>query len=447
MQRRRGISPSLLSASGRVPAGRAPVPRLAAALTAMLLPLVLASPLAAQGRGGARVPVETVQRVMTAEFSLCDRTENATASELDAIAAEIRQAIDQAQRRVDRLVADSAAAARALKDAQDKVTEVDKRLGPLQAERNKVLSDMQVYDDQLIRLEQGNAPAGEPSEHAQLMQREKSLRERIAQLTAEVEKARQLQGSGPMNPLPTQGDDVQRFFQNMASDDGPVGPLKEAVTELNGVMARLRAIRRETHPIRFGAEYTALQRRLDDLNRRIGEIETELNTATRARDRAKTAWENFDLRGLDRAHEENLYVYEHFMRAQHCVEKRRRQLNQEAPPVSTSAAGSASGRWGVFCRFNDPDYGQITDGGTFTITLDGRGGVAGTYVSDMSNYAVSGSVAPDGSASGAGSGGGWSVSWSGRLGQTAGGTVGNGGVNVTITSFGGGSCSGTWSIP
>jgi len=410
----------------------------------LLTALVLPSPARAQQ---PRVPAATVQRVISSEFAFCGRTETASAAELDRIGAEIQQAIDLAQRRVNQLAADSAAVSTALKNAQAKVDEVDGKLSPLQVERAKVLSDMTPYADQIARLEQGNAPAGAVSEHAELMAREAELRKRVADLTAQLEKLRNVQRTGPMNPLPTSGDDIQRFFQGMASADGPVADLRKAQNDLAAVMGRLREIRRETIPIRFSPEYTALQRRLEELNRQIGDLETQLQTAQRARDTAKSAWESFDVKALAVAHEENLYVYEHMTRAQHCVQKRREQLNREAPPVATTTAGAVSGQWGVFCRFTDPDYGELTDGGTFRLTFDGRGGVAGSYVSSNATYTVAGTVAADGSAAGSGSGSGWAVTWSGRFGQSGGGTVGNGSVAVNITQYGGGTCSGTWSAP
>jgi chromosome segregation ATPase len=387
---------------------------------------------------------------MTAEYAFCSRTEGAPASELDAVDSEIQTAMDQAQRRVDQLVADSASVATRLRNAQAKVDEIDGKLSPLQVERSKILSDMKPFADQIARLEQGNAPAGVAGDHAQLMAREAELRARIATMTAELEKLRSIQRGGPMNPLPTQGDEIQRFFQGMTAAEGPVADLRRAQQELEDVMARLREIRRETIPIRYDPQYVALQRRLEEINRQIAAIETELDAARRARDEAKTALEQSELKTLELAHVENLYIYEHMIRARQCVQKRREQLNGAAPPVQATSARAATGRWSVSCRFKDPDYGNTTDGGGFSLTptLDGRGGVRGAYVSSNANYEVTGRIAPDGSATGTGSGSGWTVTWSGRFAEAGGNTVGNGNVNVTFTDVEeGGTCTGTWSIP
>jgi predicted nuclease with TOPRIM domain len=397
-----------------------------------------------------RVPAATVQRVIASEYAFCARTEGAIASELDAIEAEIQDAMDQAQRRVDQLAADSARAAARLTNAQAKVDEIDARLSPLQVERSKVLSDMKPFADQIASLEQGNAPVGAAGEHAQLMAREAELRDRIAAMTAELEKLRSIQRGGPVSPLPAQGDEIQRFFQNMAGAEGPVADLRRAQQQLEEVMARLREIRRETIPIRFDPQYVALLRRLEELNRQIATVETELDAARRGRDEAKTASEQYDGKALELAHVENLYIYEHMIRARHCIEKRREQLNRAAPAAPATPARAASGQWSVQCRFKDPDYGNTTDGGGFSLTptLDGRGGVRGAYVSSNASYEVTGRIAPDGSASGTGAGSGWTVTWSGRFAEAGGNTVGNGSVNVTFTDVEeGGTCTGTWSIP
>jgi hypothetical protein len=233
----------------------------------------------------------------------------------------------------------------------------------------------------------------------------------------------------------------------MSDAEGPVAELRQAHADLSSVIGRLRDIRRETIPIRFGDEYQRHHSRLEEMKRQIGDIEVEMRAAKIDRDAAKTAWEEFDLKGLELAHEENLYAYEHFTRAGHCVQKRRQALAQAAPPVSPSMAGTGSGQWGVFCRFTDPDYGSLTDGGSFSVTFNGQGGVSGTYQSSNASYGVGGNVAADGTASGNGSGAGWSVAWGGRFGRQGGAIVGGGNVTVTITDFGGGTCNGTWSLP
>ena len=116
-------------------------------------------------------------------------------------------------------------------------------------------------------------------------------------------------------------------------------------------------------------------------------------------------------------------------------------------PVPTSLQGSASGKWSAGCSWNDPDIARSTDGGTFTITFDGRGGVSGTYQSSSSAYGVTGTIAANGSANGSGTGAGWSVNWSGTFQQQGGAITGGGGLSVGITDFGGGSCTGTWAVP
>ena len=88
------------------------------------------------------------------------------------------------------------------------------------------------------------------------------------------------------------------------------------------------------------------------------------------------------------------------------------------------------------------------DGGTFSLSITPTGVVTGTYVSGNATYPVTGQVAANGSAGGTGSGSGWSVNWSGTIQRTAaGGATGNGGVTVTVSDLGGGTCTGGWSIP
>ncbi|MFN2383556.1 MAG: hypothetical protein ABR559_04760 [Gemmatimonadota bacterium] len=117
-------------------------------------------------------------------------------------------------------------------------------------------------------------------------------------------------------------------------------------------------------------------------------------------------------------------------------------------PVPTTLQGTASGKWSSACSWNDPEMDKFTDGGTFTITFDGRGGVSGSYISSSSAYGVEGAIAASGTANGTGSGSGWSLNWSGRFDQPReGGIVGSGGLQVTISDFGGGSCTGTWAVP
>lgn len=259
---------------------------------------------AAASPQAARVPAATVQRVMSSEFAFCGRAESASAGDLDALDAEIRGAIDQAQRRVNSLVTDSVAAAKRLTDAQTRYDEVDGRLSPLQIERNSVQAQLKPIDDELARIEGGTAQPGQLNEHAQLMASQTELQGRIAFLTAEVEKVKQIQ----QRDIQARGDSVQDFLQGLTANEGPVADLRRAQEELKGVIERLREIRRETIPIRFGAQYTELHRKLADLERRIAEVEAELDTARRARDTARTARENFDLAGLEMAHEENLYA-------------------------------------------------------------------------------------------------------------------------------------------
>ena len=118
-----------------------------------------------------------------------------------------------------------------------------------------------------------------------------------------------------------------------------------------------------------------------------------------------------------------------------------------ATPVPGTLQGSVNGKWSAGCSWNDPDIDRSTDGGTFTVTFDGQGGVSGVYESSSSSFGVSGTIAADGTANGNGTGSGWSVTWSGRFEQRGGATVGSGGLGVTITDFGGGSCTGTWAVP
>jgi hypothetical protein len=118
-------------------------------------------------------------------------------------------------------------------------------------------------------------------------------------------------------------------------------------------------------------------------------------------------------------------------------------------PVTGAFAGSVTGRWSAGCSWNSDDPGArpSTDGGTFTLAFDGRGGASGSYQGSNGAYGISGGVTADGSANGSGSGDGWSVNWSGRFQQTGGGITGGGGLTVAISSLGGGSCTGTWAVP
>lgn len=118
------------------------------------------------------------------------------------------------------------------------------------------------------------------------------------------------------------------------------------------------------------------------------------------------------------------------------------------PPTPPPAAVSANGTWSVSCAWKDPDFAPSRDGGRFTITIAADGAVAGTYESSSSAYPVGGRVEADGQARGEGTGAGWSIGWTGSIQRPAAGSVtGTGGIEVSITDFGGGTCSGGWSIP
>jgi len=137
---------------------------------------------------------------------------------------------------------------------------------------------------------------------------------------------------------------------------------------------------------------------------------------------------------------------------QRLVEELTRRGAAVPPPASTpplTATGSTSGRWSAACSYRSDDAGAqpSTDGGTFSLAFDGRGGVSGSYQGANGSFGVTGSVGLDGSASGSGAGDGWSVNWSGSFQQTGGAITGSGGLSVAISAFGGGSCTGTWAVP
>lgn len=118
------------------------------------------------------------------------------------------------------------------------------------------------------------------------------------------------------------------------------------------------------------------------------------------------------------------------------------------PPVQATGSWQVAGTWGVNCKWNDPDIKGSSDGGGFSLTVAPSGDVTGNYQSSGSSYPVGGRVSPDGRAGGQGAGAGWSIGWSGSIIRAASGSgTGSGVVEVTITDFGGGACSGQWSIP
>jgi hypothetical protein len=381
------------------------------------------------------VPAETIARIINQEAAFCRQTEEATAAQLAGIEADIQRAMQSYQPAVDKLVADSIALAKAVTDAKKKYDDLETRVGQLQVARNDAAAKLKPLDEQIAAAE--GATGSGPSRHQQLMDQETSLRQRIQMLREEVKKANKA-----MEGMST--------IQAATASEGPIADLRKAEQDLAAVMDELRAIRRQTHPIRYSANYISLREAWEKADQEARTAELDRDNAKKALDAAQLEESKFDQKALSRAQDENLYAYEHLYRAKQCVEKRRNQLKTPAPaaPAPAQAAAGASGKWGVTCKWNDSSMGTSNDGGTFSLSITPTGAVSGTYVSGSSSYPVTGTVAANGAAVGQGSGSGWSVSWSGNIQRTAaGGATGSGGVTVTITDSGGGTCTGGWSIP
>ncbi|MFN2383554.1 MAG: hypothetical protein ABR559_04750 [Gemmatimonadota bacterium] len=379
---------------------------------------------------GARVPAATVQRVVSAEFAYCSQSETATSAQLDALAAKIQAEIAAQQRATTAAVADSSARHTAFKDAEKALKQLDDSKGPLDAELNIIEAAQKPFEDRMAATERAENPAGGPTRLQQIESEMTGFQDQIARLQAELKTIKD-----PDNWL--QGRDEQINAE-----------IAGYRTKWEALRDERRGIIRQVHTDRYNPEYLRLLQEEEKLRERIGEIQNKIEDAKNARDRAKNRYEAIDLAALELAHEENLYLYEHLTRAQHCVDKRRAALAGEAPAVATTAKGTVTGRWGVLCKWKDPEMSDITDGGTFSLTLTGSGGVNGTYLSSNSTYPVGGNVGADGTASGSGSAADWSVNWGGRFSQPSGGAiVGGGSVNVTLTSFGGGTCGGSWTAP
>lgn len=376
------------------------------------------------------VPAATIARVMNSEFAFCRQTEEASATDLNRIAGEITRDMNSAQQRVNRLVADSTRIAQAVSTAQTRYDQAEERLGKLQVARNDAKAAFQPFEDKIAAAE-GAGGAG-PSRHQQLMNEEASLRARIAQLEIEVKKA-----NAAMEGL--------NALERATANEGPLADLKQAQQQLAAVMDELRGIRRQTHPIRYSAEYVAAKTRYEQAEQAASVAEAERDAAKKALDAAEmeeTA--KFDAEGLRIAHLENLYTYEHLYRAQQCVDKRREVLGRPAPPTPPPAVATAgaAGKWGVNCQNGDFKF---QEGGTFSLTIAADGAVSGTYVSDNATYAVTGQMASNGTVTGQGAGADWAVGWSGTLQRAGGGATGSGGINVNMSD--GGTCTGGWSIP
>jgi predicted nucleic acid-binding Zn-ribbon protein len=384
----------------------------------------------------ARLPAATIKRIIDAEAAFCRQTDSATAAQLAGIDADIQSAMQSSQQNVSKLVADSSALAQAVTNAKKKYDDLETRVGQLQVARNDAAAKLKPLDDQIAAAE--GATGSGPSRHQQLMAEETALRERIQFLREEVKKANKA-----MEGMST--------IQAATANEGPIADLRKAEQDLAAVMDELRAIRRQTHPIRYSAEYVSLRAAWEKADADARAAELDRDNAKKELDAAQLEMSKFDNAALDRAHDEDLYTYEHLYRARQCVEKRRKDLASPAPatPVTAPAtAASASGKWGVTCKWNDRSMSDSQDGGTFSISITPTGVATGTYVSGSSSYPVTGQVATNGAADGQGSGSGWSLSWSGNIQRTAaGGATGNGGVTVTVTDLGGGTCTGGWSIP
>jgi hypothetical protein len=409
-----------------------------AALGALVLAVAILAPTLASAQLRSptvgKLPAVTIRRIIETEVDLCRRTESATAAQLGGIEADIQQAGTTAQQRVDRLLADSTALAQAVTNAKTKYDQLETRVGQLQVARNDAAAKLKPLDDRIAAAE--GATGSGPSRHEQLMTDETNLRARIVMLQEEVKKANKaMEGMGPM--------------QRATANEGPIADLRKAEQDLAAVMDELRTIRRQTHPIRYSAEYIDLRAKWEKADTDARSAEVDRDNAKKELDAAQLEMDKFDAAALSLAHDENLYTYEHLYRARMCVEKRREELKKPAaptPPPQAAAAG-ASGKWGVTCTWNDASRGTTNDGGTFSISITPTGGVSGTYVSGSRNYPVTGQMGSDGAANGQGSGSGWSVTWSGTLQRAGGGATGTGNISVNISDSGGGTCSGGWSIP
>lgn len=413
---------------------------LRAALSPLAFVGAMLAPAAAFAQGpqsptAAGVPAATIRRIIEAEAAFCRQTDSATAAQLQGIEADIQRSMQGYQQSVDKLLADSIALAKAVTDAKKKYDDLETRVGQLQVARNDAAAKLKPLDEQIAAAE--GATGSGPSRHQQLMDQETGLRERIRFLEGEVAKANK--ATDGLNPLAA-----------MTANEGPLADLKKAKQDLDAVMEELRAIRRQTHPIRYSANYISLREAWEKADQEARAAELDRDNAKKALDAAKLEESQFDQKALSRAQDENLYAYEHLYRAKQCVEKRRQELAKPAAPVTPpqAAAAGASGKWGVTCKWKDPEMKDSQDGGTFSLSITPTGAVSGTYVSGSSTYPVTGTVAANGAATGQGSGSGWSVTWSGNIQRTAaGGATGSGGVSVTVSDLGGGTCTGGWSIP
>lgn len=402
-------------------------------VVAILAPTVASAQL--RSPTAAKLPAVTIRRIIETEVDLCRRTDTATAAQLTGVEADIQQAMTAVQQRVDRLLADSTALAQGVTRAKTKFDELETRVGQLQVARNDAAAKLRPLDEKIAAAE--GATGSGPSRHEQLMTDETSLRQRIQMLREEVKKANKA-----MEGMST--------IQAATASEGPIADLRKAEQDLAAVMDELRAIRRQTHPIRYSAEYIDLRAKWEKADEDARSAELDRESAKKELDAAELEVSKFDAAPLQLAHDENLYAYEHLVRARHCVEKRRKELNKpaDAPaPAPQPTAGSASGKWSVTCKWTDPDMKDTNDGGPFSLSFTPTGSVTGTYVSGNASYPVTGQVAADGSALGQGTGPDWSVSWSGNIQRTAGGATGNGSVTVKVSNFGGGTCTGGWSIP
>jgi hypothetical protein len=418
--------------------GRTPILVPTLLRVAILAGILAPAPAFAQLRSptAAGVPSETIKRIINQEVAFCQSTDTATAAQLTGIEADIQRAMTAAQQKVDKLIADSTALAQPVTNAKTKYDQLETRVGQLQVARNAAKASLDPLDAKIAAAE--GAASGGPSRHEQLMAEETSLRQRIQLLREEVKKANKA-----MEGL--------NVLEAATANEGPIADLRKAEQDLATVMEELRGIRRQTIPIRYGAEYVALKAKWEKADADATSAEVDRDNAKKELDAAELEMSKFDGAALELARDENLYAYEHLYRAKQCVDKRREELAKPAgaTPVAPpqAAAAGASGKWGVTCKWNDPQMSATNDGGTFSITITPSGAVSGTYVSDSASYPVTGQLTADGSASGQGTGSSWSVTWSGTLQRTASGATGSGSISVTISDFGGGTCSGGWSIP
>jgi hypothetical protein len=233
---------------------------------------------------------------------------------------------------------------------------------------------------------------------------------------------------------------------------------------------------RRIHTARYNPQYQALVTEEAALDIRIAELQEKIKPLREAHKAAKETLADVNLENikkLEQLHEINGFIHQYLSYARDCVERRRGELRQAVPPPAAGQpgapaaddvlSGTAVGRWSVGCSFKEGYSADkvYTDGGAFNVVFDGAGGVSGTFVSSTGqllapSYAVVGTVVPDPDPLtgrrarveyGQGAGAGWSMTWDGQFNTINGQFGGHGTPRLQFDKWGGGNCSGAWSIP